>query len=104
MTSGEKRQLEDSKPMVATKRVKKQYTAQEKANYQKKQKAGERRMKKEGSVVQRGEVKQTVWAEAQKGFDPKVVDKRKSDNECTRSGMRNHVWKPCRKPIQVSAI
>ena len=37
-----------------------------------------------------GEVKYRVWAEAHKGLDPKVLDKRKSDNECTRGGMKTH--------------
>ena len=61
-------------------------------------------MKKEGSVAQKGEVRHTVWSEAHQGLDQKVVDKRKSDNECTRCGMKNHTWKYGRKPIQVSAI
>jgi len=52
-TRGEKRKFEDSKPMAPAKRVKKQYTAKEKADYQKK-KAGERKMKKEGSVAPAG--------------------------------------------------
>jgi len=94
--------FEDSKPMVATKRVKKQYTAQEKANNEKK-KAGERKEKKEGSVAPVGEVKHTVWTDAQKGVDQKVVDKRKSDNQCTRCGMKNYGWQYCRKPVEVSA-
>ena len=64
----------------------------------------ERKVKKEGSVARAGEVKHKVWAEAHQGVDQKVVDKQKSDNECTRCGMRNHTWKYCRKPIQVSAI
>jgi len=50
---GEKRQFEDSKPTVPAKRVTKQYTATEKAAYQKK-KAGERKVKKEGSVAPTG--------------------------------------------------
>ena len=41
-TQGEKRKFEDSKPTVAAKRVKKQYPAKEKADYQKK-KAGKER-------------------------------------------------------------
>jgi len=102
-TRGEKRIFEDSKPTVAAKRVKKEYTATEKAAYQKK-KAGERKVKKEGSVAPTGEVRHTVWAEAHQGVDQKVDDKQKSDNECTRCGMRNHLWKHCRKPIQVSAV
>jgi len=93
----------DSKPMVAAKCVKKRYTAREKAAYKKK-KAGERKVKKEGSVAPTGEVRHRVWAEAHQGVDQKVVDKWKSDNECTRCGMRNHLWKHCRKPIQVSAV
>jgi len=75
----------------------------EKAAYQKK-KAGERQVKKEGWVAPKGEVRHTVWSEAQQGVDQKVVDKRKSNNECTRCGMKNHTWKYCRKPIQVLAI
>jgi len=89
-TRGEKRKFEDSKPTAAAKRVKKQYTATEKAAYQKK-KAGERKVKKDGSVAPTGEVRHTVSLEAYQGVDQKVVDKRKSDNECTRCGMRNHV-------------
>ena len=84
----------DSKPTLTAKRVKRQYTAKEKADYQKK-KAGERKVKKEGSVAAAGEVKHKVWAEAHQGVDQKVVDKRKSDNECTGCGMRNHTWKYC---------
>jgi len=87
-TQGEKRKFEDSKSRVTAKRAKRQYTAKEKADYQKK-KAGERKMKKEGSVAPEGEVKYKVWAEAHHGVDQKVVDKRKSDNECTRCGMKN---------------
>jgi len=102
-TRSENMKFEDSKPMVAAKRVKKQYMAKEKADYQKK-KAVERRVKKEGSVAPVGEVKHTVWAEAHKGVDQKVVDKRKSNNECTRCGMGNDAWKYCRKPVQVSAV
>jgi len=75
--------------MVAAKLVKRQYTAQEKVAYQK-QKAGERKVKKEGSVAPAGEVRHTVWADTHKGVDQKVVDKSKSDNECTRCGMKNH--------------
>jgi len=103
MTRGEKRKFEDSKPTVAAKRVKKQYTATEKAAYQKK-KAGERKVKKEGSGAPKREVKHTVWSEADKGVDQKVVDERKSDKECTRYGMKNHTWKYCQKPVQVSAL
>jgi len=102
-TRGEKRKFEDSKPTVGIKRVKKQYTATEKAAYQKK-KAGERRVKKEGSVAPKGEVRHTGWSEAHQDIDLKLVDQRKSDNECTRCGMKNHTWKDCRKPIQASAI
>ena len=54
-TPGEKRKFENSKPTVAAKRVKKQYTATEKAASQKK-KAGERKVKKEGLVAPTGEV------------------------------------------------
>jgi len=81
-TGGEKGQFQDSKATVPAKRVKKQYAAKEKADYQKK-KAGERKVKKEGSVAPAGEIKHTVWAEAHQGVDQKVDDKRKSDNECT---------------------
>jgi len=77
--------------------------AKEKADYQKK-KAGEGKVKKEGSVVPKGEVRLTVWSEAHQGVNQKVVDKWKSDNECTRCGTKNHTWKYCRKRIQVSAI
>jgi len=73
------------------------------ADYQKK-KAGERKVKKEGAVAPRGEVRHKEWAEASQGVDAKVVDKRKTDNEGTRCGMKNHAWKYCRKPIQVSAV
>jgi len=100
---GEKRKFEDSKPMVPAKRVKKKYTAQEKAAYQR-NKAGERKVKKEGSVAPEGEVKHRVQADARKGVDQQVVDKRKSDNKCTRCGMKTHTWKYCRKPVQVSAV
>jgi len=92
MVPAEKRNFEDSKSTGAAKHVRKQYTATEKTDYQKK-KVGEGRVKKEGSVAPAGEVKHTVWAEAHKGVDKKVVDKRKSDNECTRCGMKNHAWK-----------
>jgi len=47
-------------------------------------------VKKEGSVAPAGEVKHTVWAEAHKGVNPKVVNKWKSDNKGTRCGMKNH--------------
>jgi len=100
---GRKRKFEDPKLTVATKQVKKQYTAKEQVDYQKK-KAGERKVKKKGSVAPAGEVKHTVWAEAYKGIDQKVVDKRISDKECTQCGMKNHTWKYCRKPVQVSAV
>ena len=103
MTRGEKRKFEDSKPTVPAKCVNKQYTATEKAAYQKK-KARERKVKKEGSVAPKEEVRHTVWSEAHQGVDQKVVDKRKSDKKCTRCGMKNHTWKYCRKPVQVSAI
>ena len=102
-TRGEKRRFEDSKPTVPAKRVKKQYMAKEKADYLRK-KAEERKVKKEGSVAPAVEIKNKVWAEADQGVNHKVVDKRKSDNECTRYGMKNHAWKYCRKPIQVSAV
>jgi len=67
-TRGEKRNLVDVKPTVAAKPVKKEYRGKEKAHCQKK-KAGERRVKKEGSVAPAEEVKQTVWAEAHTGVD-----------------------------------
>jgi len=102
-TRGEKRKFEDSKSTVPAKRVKKQYTATEKAAYQK-NKAGERKVEKEGSVARRGEVRDTVWSEAHQGVAHKVVNKRKSDKQCSRCGMWNHVWKHCRKPIQLSAV
>jgi len=102
-TQGEKRKFEDSRPTVPAKRVKKQYTATEKGAYQKK-KAGEKQVKKEGSVAPTGDVRHTVWSEAHQGGDQKVVDKRKSDNKCPQCRMRNYVWKHCRKPIQVSAV
>ena len=100
---GEKRKLEHSKTTVAAKRVKKQYTALEKAAYQKK-KAGERNGKNEGWVGLVGEVKHWVSADAHKAVDQKVVNKGKSDNECTRCGMKNHAWKYCGKPVQVSPV
>ena len=68
-----KRKFEDSKPVVAAKRVKKQYSAKEKAAYKAK-KAGERKRKKEGSVAPKGEVQHTVWAEAHPNVEQKVVD------------------------------
>jgi len=80
-TRGEKRKFEDSKPTVPAKREKKQYTAKEKADYPKK-KAGERKLKKEGSVAPAGEIKHNEWAEAHQGVDQKVVDRLKSDNKC----------------------
>jgi len=88
VTRGERRKSEDSRPPVATKRVKKQYSAKEMGD-NKARKAGERKVMKEGSVAAAGDVKLVVWAEAHKGIDqkvvdPKVVDKRKKDNECTR--------------------
>jgi len=103
LTRGEKRRCEDSKPTVPAKRVKIQYKAKEKADYQKK-KAGARKVKEEGGVAPEGEIKHKVWAEAHQAVDQKVVDKRKSDNECTRCVMRNHAWKYWRKPIQVSPV
>ena len=102
-TRREKRWLEDSKPTVTAKRVKRQYTAKQKADYQKKM-AGERKLKKEGSGAPAGEVRYKVWGDAHQGVDQKVLDKPKSDNECTRCGMKNPPWKYCRQPIQVSAI
>jgi len=82
-THSEKSKFGDLKLKVAAKCVQKQYKAKEKADYKAK-KAGERKPKKEGSVAPAGEVTYMVWAEAHKGVDQKVVDKRKSDNECTR--------------------
>ena len=55
MTRGEKRKFEDSKCTVAAKRIKKQYTAKEKVDYQKK-KARERKVRKEGLVAPAGRV------------------------------------------------
>jgi len=88
----------------ARKACKKQYTAQEKVAYQK-NKAGERNVREEELVALAWEVNYTVQAHAHKGVvDQKVVDKRKSDNECTRCGMKNHPWKYCRRPVLVSAV
>lgn len=56
-------------------------------------KAGERNVRKEGTVASKGEVKQIVWAEAHEGVDQRLVDKRKNDNKCMRCGMENHTWK-----------
>jgi len=50
-------------------------------------------VKKEGLVAPAGEVKLKVSAEAHQGVDQKVVDKPKSDDECTPCGMRNHPGK-----------
>ena len=61
-------------------------------------------MKSQGSLAPEGEVRHNVWAEGHKGVDQKFVQRRKTDNECRRCGMRNHTWKYCRKPIQVSAV
>ena len=102
-TGREKRKFEDSKLTFPAKRVTEQYTAKEQADYQGKR-AGERKGKKAGSVAPAGEVSHKVWAEAHQGVNQKVVDKRKSDNECTRWGMKTHAWKYCRKPRQVSAV
>ena len=102
-TQAEKRKFEDSKLIVAAKSVKKQYTAKEKADYEKK-KAGERRVKKEGWVALVVEFKNRVGAEAHKGVDQKVVDKGKSDNECMQCGMQNDAWTYCQKPVQVLAV
>jgi len=71
---GRKRKFEDSRLPVAAKRVKKQYTAREKAVY-KALKVGERKVKREGLVAPKGEVKHRVWAEAHEGVNQKVVDK-----------------------------
>ena len=73
-TRGEKRKFQDSKPRATAKRVKKEYSFKERVHY-KVRKAGERRIKKEGSVAQAGEVKQTVWAEAHGSVDQKLVNK-----------------------------
>jgi len=102
-TRGEKRKFKDSKPMATAKRVKRQYSAKETADYKAK-KAGERMMNKQGLMAPVGEVKCTVWAEAHKGVDQKVVDKRKSDNQCTGCWIKNHAWKYCRKLVQESAV
>ena len=61
-------------------------------------------MKKEELIAPKGEVKHTVWAEANKGVDPKIVDKGKNDNEFTCCGIKNRIWKFCRKAVQVSAV
>jgi len=95
--------FEDSQPRVAAKRVKNQYTAKKKADYKAK-KAGERKVKKEWLVAATGEVKHTVGAEAHNSVDQKVVDKPKSDNECTPFGIKNHAWKSCPNWVQVLAI
>ena len=50
-------------------------------------------MKKEGSVGPTREVQHAMWAEAHQNVNPKVLDKRKKDNECTECGMINHTWK-----------
>jgi len=88
-TRGEKWKFEHSKPTATAKRVKRQYSAKETADYKAK-KAGERMINKQGLVAPVGEVKCTVWAEAHKVVDQKVVDKRKSDNECTGCWFKNH--------------
>ena len=92
VTQGEKRKFKDWKPTVNRKRVKKQYMAKEVADY-KKEKAGERKVKKEGWVAPAGEIKNRVWAEAPEGVDQKVVNSGKSNNQCTQYTMRNHAWK-----------
>jgi len=74
--------LEDSRPPIVAKRVKKQYSAKEKGDY-KGQKAGEKNVKKEGSVALAGEVRYTVWAKAHEAVDQNVVDKQKKDNKST---------------------
>ena len=66
--------------------------AKEKAYYEGK-KANERKVKKEGSVAPRGEVKHAVWAEAHKGVIEKLVEQQKSGNECRGCRMKNHAWK-----------
>jgi len=68
------------------------------------QNAEERKVKKEGSVAPKREVKHAVWAEGHEGIDQKVVDKRRKENECTMCGMDQYRWKFCRKLVQVSAI
>ena len=73
-TRGEKRKFEDSKLRATAKRVKKQYSVKERVDYKAK-KAGERRIKKEGSVAPAGEVKHTVWAEDHGSVDQKLVNK-----------------------------
>ena len=74
VTSCEKWKFEDSKPPIAAKRVKRQYSAKQKVDY-KAWKARERKVKKEGSVVPTRGVKHTVWAEVHQGVDHKAVDK-----------------------------
>jgi len=70
-------------PSRAAKRVKKQYSAKEKADYKAKE-ARERKVKKEGSVAWKEKVKHRLWAEADQGVNPNVVDKLKQDTEWTR--------------------
>jgi len=91
---GEKMTFEDSKPPTTAKPVQKQNMAKEKLEY-KKRKAGERRVKNERAVALAGEVSHTVWADDHQAFDEKVVDKSKSNNECTRCGISRHAWKYC---------
>lgn len=75
--------FEDSKPPRAAKRVKMQYSAKEKTDYEAKE-ARERKVKKEGSVAWKGKVKQRLWAEADQGVNPNVVNKLKQDTQWTR--------------------
>ena len=100
---GKKWKFTVSTTSVTAKCVKKQYTSKAKVDYKGK-KAGERRVKKEGAVAPAGEVTHTVWAEAHKGVDQKVVDQRKSDKVCTQFGLRSHAWKYGRKPVRVSVV
>jgi len=64
----EKGKFEDSRRAIAAKLVKQRSSGKEKVDY-KALKAGERKVKKEGSVARTGEVRHAVWAPAHKGDD-----------------------------------
>ena len=101
-TSSGKRKRDDPKEKPA-KKVRPQYTAAEKAAYQKKQ-AGKRKVKQEVKAATGQKIVHKVWKTAHEGIDDAVVDQRKKDSQCTRCGMDNHGWKHCRKEIRVSTI
>jgi len=103
VTMGDKRKFEDSKLTATARHGKKQYVAKEKADYKAKM-AGERKVKKEGSVVPTREVRHRVYAEAYKGLHQNVVDKDKKDDKRPQCRMNNHTWKYCQKPVPVSAL